>query len=514
MRAPSLDDIRAGFVNTALDTIVGEPTYKTIELAHNQCIRNATTIDSQLGGGHHGHAGLVKFTDVYLLRTGNHFNRPVHPGDTPPYVLGMGEVEREACKARWEYDTTVFLTCQRVEKILLSMLENALDTTYLSGIHDPAHGFGHRTIMDVFRYLFQTYGNIGPADIVANQAKMTAAVDPNQPIAHLFKQIEDCQKFATAGQTAITPAQIVKAAETLILQTGKYTTAYREWLSLAEADKTYLNFKTRMTAEYCLQNQIHTTSREAGYGHANAAMALNTEDEHLAAAANEFASATAADRAAFAQLTSTNGELSAQMANMVTQNQQLQEQMGAMQHHLMYMASAHPAPAPHNPGRGGRQRPQQRNRRGANPAWPPPAQPAQAPGYQPNPHQPPAYQPPARYQAPPAQPLYQPAPAYQAPQGPYGRSGSYPPRGYGQPPPPAFPPAYGHGQPFQQRPPRDPNAKRHNNNNYCWSHGGDITDSHSSPTCQRPTPGHNPMATRANTMGGNPKDLHRVWMGT
>jgi hypothetical protein len=355
MRAPSLDDIRAGFVFAALDTIVGEPNYQTIELAHNQCIRNATTIDSQLGGGHHGHSGLVEFTDVYLLRTGNHFNRPGHPGDTPPYTLNMTDVEREACKARFDYDTKVFLTCQRVEKILLSMLENAIDTTFLTGIHDPAHGFGHRTLMDVFRFLFETYGNIGPADIVANQQKMTAPVDPNQPIAHLFKQIENCQKFAAAGQTAITPAQIIRAAETLILQTGKYQTAYREWLSLPTADKTYLNFKTRMTAEYCLQNQIHTTARDAGFGQANAAVLLDTDAEHLAAAANEFASATAADRTAFVNLTSTNGELNNQMANMALQNQQLQEQMGHMQQHLMYPAAAPPAPpAYQQQGRGRR----------------------------------------------------------------------------------------------------------------------------------------------------------------
>jgi hypothetical protein len=101
---------------------------------------------------------------------------------------------------------------------------------------------------------------------------MTTAVDPNQPIAHLFKQIEDCQKFAAAGLVAITPAQVIKAAETLILQTGKYTTAYQEWLCLADTDRTYQNFKIRMTAEYCLQNQIHTTALKAGYHQAKAAI--------------------------------------------------------------------------------------------------------------------------------------------------------------------------------------------------------------------------------------------------
>jgi hypothetical protein len=45
-KAPSPDAIRAGFIFPALDTIVGKPTYKTLALAHTQCIRNTTTTAS------------------------------------------------------------------------------------------------------------------------------------------------------------------------------------------------------------------------------------------------------------------------------------------------------------------------------------------------------------------------------------------------------------------------------------------------------------------------------------
>jgi hypothetical protein len=263
-KAPSPEDIKAGFVFPQLDTIVGEPTYTTLATAHTQCIRNATTIDTRLGGGGHGHAGLVEFPDVYLLRTGQHFNRPIFPGDAPLYTVGADPNQRETTLRAWMSRTSQYLACQRIEKILLSLLENAIDATYLTGIHDSAHGFGARGLIDVFRYLFATYGSIGPDEILRNHQKMTTPVDPNQPIAILFKQIEDCQKFAAARQVAITPAQVLKAAETLILQTGKYTSAYREWIGLAEATKTYQNFKVRMTAEYQLQNTMTTTARDAG----------------------------------------------------------------------------------------------------------------------------------------------------------------------------------------------------------------------------------------------------------
>ena len=54
----------------------------------------------------------------------------------------------------------------------------------------------------------------------------------------IFKQIEECQRFATAGGAAFTPDQIVKAAETLVLHTGKYQLAYREWIALPPANRT------------------------------------------------------------------------------------------------------------------------------------------------------------------------------------------------------------------------------------------------------------------------------------
>jgi hypothetical protein len=404
-KAPSPDDIKTGFVFPRLDTIVGEPTYQTLALAHTQCIRNATTINSCLGGGGHVHAGLVEFPDVYLLRTAHHFNRSTFPGNAPAYPPGADPNLRETTQQAWLTRTNQYLTCQRIKKILLSMLENAIDATYLTGIHDSAHGFGARGLIDVFRYLFATYGSIGPDEILRNHQKMISPVNSNQPIAILFRQIEDCQKFAAAGQVTITPAQVLKATETLILQTGKYTSAYREWISLPPHKKTYQNFKVRMTAEYQLQNTMTTTARDAGFHHANAAHQTPADEDSLASAAQDFAAASAADSAAFEQLSSTNGTfLNTQLAHMAVQ-------------HVMFMAAAPPA---HNrpSGRGGHGR--KRHPRGQQapcgyPA-PPPYQPVPPPPY---PAPPPYQPPPPRHRPAPQPPAGPPGYPYQPPPGPW-----------------------------------------------------------------------------------------------
>ena len=44
---------------------------------------------------------------------------------------------------------------------------------------------------------------------------------------------------------------------------------------------------------------------------------------------------------------------------------------------------------------------------------------------------------------------------------------------------------------------------RHDNGNYCWTHGYRVGNKHTSATCQNKAPGHKDQATRNNTMGGS-----------
>jgi hypothetical protein len=52
--------------------------------------------------------------------------------------------------------------------------------------------------------------------------------------------------------------------------------------------------------------------------------------------------------------------------------------------------------------------------------------------------------------------------------------------------------------------------KRWENWNYCHMHGSDIEDCHTSVTCGKPGPTHNPHATRANMMGGSAAGMHKM----
>jgi hypothetical protein len=78
-----------------------------------------------------------------------------------------------------------------------------------------------------------------------NTAKLTQPIDPTAPLALLFKQIEECQRFAADAGSPFMPQQIVEAAEALVVQTGKYDSTYKEWLALQPDTQTYTESKRR-----------------------------------------------------------------------------------------------------------------------------------------------------------------------------------------------------------------------------------------------------------------------------
>jgi hypothetical protein len=325
LRAPSVEDLKAGFVYERLDPISGEPTYATLQRLFTQLIRKATSVSSRLGGGQFGLSGLAEDPAVYLLRTGTHFNRPAYPGEQPIYPVGTTPAAQATILDTWSANTKEFLTVQCAETLLLMLLEKSIEDAYLTGIHDEAHGFGNRTLHDVQRWLFQTYGHVGPTDRMNNAARLTQPIDPTAPIALLFKQIEECQRFAADASSPFTPQQIVEATEALIVQTGKYESTYKEWLALPAATRTYIELKRRFTQAYNIQNAMHRTAQQAGY-HANLAAINETDDDdqNLAAAAHEFAAAEASRQTTVTNLATTNIDLHGQLANLATHNQNLQ----------------------------------------------------------------------------------------------------------------------------------------------------------------------------------------------
>eukprot|EP00957_Ditylum_brightwellii_P195338 14883266-Ditylum_brightwellii.AAC.1 len=81
--APSVEEIVNDFPQPTVPNVSGEPIYETIHIIHKILQENAVLVNSNAGGGAHGHLALVLTPGHYQQVTGHIFAPSMHPGRTP-----------------------------------------------------------------------------------------------------------------------------------------------------------------------------------------------------------------------------------------------------------------------------------------------------------------------------------------------------------------------------------------------------------------------------------------------
>ena len=110
--APSVESIREGFPYPTIPKQNGLPTYESIKEIHMKLKSNAASLPSSLGGGAHGHLGLILSDTIYHTFTGHHFVQIGYPGAVATIPAGqpsaalIGETVRQhAATLRAHYET-------------------------------------------------------------------------------------------------------------------------------------------------------------------------------------------------------------------------------------------------------------------------------------------------------------------------------------------------------------------------------------------------------------------------
>jgi hypothetical protein len=181
------------------------------------------------------------------------------------------------------------------------------------------------TVWQLIKHLLTAYGRITPSSLSANDARMRAAFDADQPIEVLFTQIEDGMDYAAAGNGAYSLQQIIIIAYSLIFASDAYPEACREWRKKSEVDKNWENFKTEFASAYHDRCEATTTSQRSGYHDANSTTreVMTTSNQTIV----NLAAAAAADRETMANLALTNTTLSQQLAASQEENALLKRQL-------------------------------------------------------------------------------------------------------------------------------------------------------------------------------------------
>ena len=158
--ALSVDDITTKFPTKNIPEIQGEPTYDSITSIKTELYANAAVIPNALGGGQHGHIGLIMEAPLYATLSNIPFIVPQDPGPLPVFDpnLRYTTAERETVIREHKETRRLYDTITNVELALRNQVINAVDEVYLSEKRNRYTGYHRVSTRELLDHLMQRYG--------------------------------------------------------------------------------------------------------------------------------------------------------------------------------------------------------------------------------------------------------------------------------------------------------------------------------------------------------------------
>ena len=317
----SVESIIAKFPIKTLSVITGEPDYEIINTMIKDLYSNAASLQTTLGGGKHGHIGLVMSPVLYATISEVPYIDPEDPGPDPTFAANAAAQTKENRRAEHKEHRRIFDNASNMADALKAQVIDTIDSPYLSELRNKYTGYLGVSTRDLLDHLLDRYGKITSADITKCKHRMEEPLDTTEPIDVYFEKIDDCVQYAADGRVAFTTDQILQTGYNAISTSGVYHDACKEWRRKQPADKTWLNFKRFFASEYHdLKEQQQENNSPANFHSANAAVDITSALDNLALAATS-------DRDSVALLTSAVKTLTEQLKQALATNATLASQI-------------------------------------------------------------------------------------------------------------------------------------------------------------------------------------------
>ena len=251
-RAETRDELR----KESVTKIHGQPTDQDITTLEKELIAIAASIPTALGGGNHGHAGLIVDATKYLTMAGVAFVIPPNPGIYPAGLAANATAgARARAEAEHKEEVAQYEILKGVEQALKDIILEAVEHDYLMEIEDDTLGFLNQSPRQMIDHLKARGGTLDFADTKTLLAERDMEWDMSENPQVYFNRVEKAVKALTRAGITSDMNERRDMALYYFKASGEFDAAVREWENKAAADKTWVNIKSFISKEYARENK-------------------------------------------------------------------------------------------------------------------------------------------------------------------------------------------------------------------------------------------------------------------
>ncbi len=262
-------DTRKSVAEHTVTKIHGQPTLQDIDVLDDELTAIASSFPSELGGGMHGHAGLIKTAaDYALFAPATPFIVPANPGHYPAGPIPAAQ--RSQREHEHKALVTQFQTCTGVGKGLKDLILQAVDEDFLLELRDEVVAYLNVTPVQMITHLRDRWGTMDFVDITALLAECDVPWNAAEVPTKYFNRIDKARRQLARANVQVDERAMMAKALKSFKDAGDFDAPIREWEARPVAAQTYANLKVLMCAEFSkLNRQDSTTARATGHASAN-----------------------------------------------------------------------------------------------------------------------------------------------------------------------------------------------------------------------------------------------------
>lgn len=262
-------DTRKSVAEHTVTKIHRQPTLQDIDVLDDELTAIASSFPSELGGGMHGHAGLIKTAaDYALFAPATPFIVPANPGHYPAGPIPAAQ--RSQREHEHKALVTQFQTCTGVGKGLKDLILQAVDEDFLLELRDEGVAYLNVTPVQMITHLRDRWGTMDFVDITALLAECDVPWNAAEVPTKYFNRIDKARRQLARANVQVDERAMMAKALKSFKDAGDFDAPIREWEARPVAAQTYANLKVLMCAEFSrLNRQDSTTARATGHASAN-----------------------------------------------------------------------------------------------------------------------------------------------------------------------------------------------------------------------------------------------------